>query len=113
MDVLIEINAGEEAAKSGVLPDLAEALAVQVTGGQFPHLRLRGFMTMAPKCADDAQYRGYFSSIRDLSLRIWSKLPMRDTPMVLSMGMSESYVPAAMEGATIVRVGRSLFAKPE
>lgn len=113
MDVLIEINAGEEEAKSGVMPQDAQTLAQAVTGGEFPHLRLRGFMTMAPKCENDEIYRAYFSRIRLLSEDIWARLPCGQESMVLSMGMSESYVPAAMEGATLVRVGRSLFRKPD
>ncbi len=112
MDILIEINAGEEDAKSGVRPCDAEGLAMLITGGRYPHLRLRGFMTMAPKCDSDEVYRVHFANIRALSQDIWSRLPYAQEKMVLSMGMSESYVPATMEGATLVRVGRSLFEKP-
>jgi hypothetical protein len=112
MDVLIEINAGHEESKSGVAPEEARALAAAVCSGDFPHLHLRGFMTMAPRGDQDA-YRRIFASIRTLCRSIWEDTLGRDSPMVLSMGMSESYVPAAMEGSTLVRVGRGLFAKPE
>ncbi len=113
MDILIEINAGEEQTKSGVMPCDAESLAMLITGGGYPHLRLRGFMTMAPRCDSQDAYRVHFANIRAIGEDIWSRLPYAHEKMILSMGMSESYVPAAMEGATLVRVGRSLFAKPE
>lgn len=110
MDVLIEINVGHEESKSGIPPEEAEALARAITGGAFPELSLRGFMTMAPK-SDEAAYRRYFAQVRTLSQHIWTTLGRQDA-MILSMGMSESYAPAAMEGATMVRVGRGLFARP-
>lgn len=113
MDVLIEINAGEEQSKSGVRPCDAESLAMLITGGGYPHLRLRGFMTMAPRCDSEDAYRVHFANIRAIGEDIWSRLPYAQEKMILSMGMSESYIPAAMEGATLVRVGRSLFHKPE
>ena len=66
---------------------------------------------MAPKSTEE-EYRRIFGEVRCLCEGIWSELPTGNDPMVLSMGMSESYVPAAAEGATIVRVGRGLFKKP-
>ena len=113
MDILIEINAGEEESKSGVRPCDAESLAMLITSGGYPHLRLRGFMTMAPRCDSEDAYRVHFANIRAIGEDIWSRLPYAHEKMILSMGMSESYVPAAKEGATLVRVGRSLFQKPE
>ncbi len=111
MDVLIEINSGHEEAKSGVAPEALDALVALVIG-ECPHLRLRGFMTMAPRCTE-AEYHGYFGDTRRRCERLWDELPMADEPMVLSMGMSESYIPAAAEGATLVRVGRGLFHREE
>ncbi|MBR5124525.1 MAG: alanine racemase, partial [Clostridia bacterium] len=98
--------------KSGVAPEETEAFAHRVVSGEYPHLRLRGFMTMAPKSTEE-EYRIIFGNTRRLCEGIWSGLPMSGEPMVLSMGMSESYVPAAAEGATLVRVGRGLFVKDE
>ncbi len=111
MDVLIEINSGHEAAKSGIPPEEAATFAATVTSGEFPHIRLRGFMTMAPKGTEE-EYRAYFSATRRLGESIWDGLLAAgrvEGRMVLSMGMSESYIPAAAEGATLVRVGRGLF----
>ncbi len=113
MDVLIEINSGGELSKSGIDPTEAEALAEEVTGGDYPHIRLRGFMTMAPRCSE-AEYHMYFSDTRRLCTAIWTTLTadgrVAGEP-ILSMGMSESYKPAAAEGATLVRVGRGLFVR--
>lgn len=110
MDVLIEINAGCEEAKSGIAPAEVEDFAHTVCSGAYPHLRLRGFMTMAPRCDSDDTYRRYFANTRTLCKRIWQGLGRYPSEMVLSMGMSESYLPAVAEGATMVRVGRGLFA---
>ena len=110
MDVLIEINSGSEISKSGIAPEDTRAFAHRIAGGEFPHLRLRGFMTMAPK-STEAQYRAIFGGVRRLCESVWAELPVADRKMELSMGMSESYIPAAAEGATMVRVCRGLFAK--
>ena len=108
MDVLVEINSGMEENKSGISPneaaDFCEAL------GQFSHIKLRGFMTMAPKCEKNEDYRKYFHKTSQLCLDIWQKkLHNIDRP-ILSMGMSDSFEIAIEEGADIVRVGRALFA---
>ncbi len=115
MDVLIEINSGNEAAKGGISPEEAETMARLVTSEDFSHLCLRGFMTMAPRCTEE-EYHGYFADTRRLATRIWTALLAEgrvEGDPVLSMGMSESYRPAAAEGATLVRVGRGLFCREE
>jgi uncharacterized pyridoxal phosphate-containing UPF0001 family protein len=109
MDVLIEINSGSEISKSGIQPEDTEAFACLVVSGDYPHIRLRGFMTMAPKSTEE-EYRVIFGSTRKLCEGIWERLGYTE-PMVMSMGMSESYIPAAAEGSTMVRVGRGLFVK--
>ena len=109
MDVLIEINSGSEISKSGVEPEEVPTFAERITSGDYPHLRLRGFMTMAPRSTEE-EYRRIFGGVRRLCTSVWERLGRTD-PMVLSMGMSESYIPAAAEGATMVRVGRGLFVK--
>ncbi len=107
MDVLVEVNSGREENKSGLLPEEVAAFCTSLA--QFSHLRLRGFMTMAPKCEKNEEYRKYFQETSQLCLDIWQKkLHNIDRP-VLSMGMSESFEAAIEEGADIVRVGRALF----
>lgn len=116
MDVLVEINSGEEASKGGLLPSEVDDFCQKLEA--FPHLRLRGFMTMAPKCENLAQYRKYFGETYRQCLDIWQKkldnisstqhMPA-DTAPVMSMGMSGSFEAAIAEGATIVRIGGALF----
>ena len=108
MDVLVEINSGMEENKSGISPDEAAAFCEEL--GQFSHLNLRGFMTMAPKCEKNEEYRKYFRKTSQLCLDIWQKTLHNIDRPILSMGMSDSFEVAIEEGADIVRVGRALFA---
>ncbi len=109
MDVLVEINSGEEQSKSGVSPSGAEALCCQIE--QLDGLRLRGFMTMAPRCTDRCEYLKFFGQTRELAQSIWTETLKKDGEPLLSMGMSESFEEAIACGADIVRIGRSLFVK--
>ena len=108
VDVLCEINCGREESKSGLMPEEAEDFCLSL--GDFPHLRLRGFMTMAPKCEKNEEYRKYFQETSQLCLDIWQKKLHNIGRPILSMGMSDSFEVAIEEGADIVRVGRALFA---
>jgi pyridoxal phosphate enzyme (YggS family) len=109
MDVLVEINSGEEENKSGIMPKDAEDFCKALS--EFDSIKLRGFMTMAPKCEKKEDYRKYFSETYKLVLDIWTKkLHNIDMP-IISMGMSESFEEAVREGSDIVRVGRGLFVK--
>lgn len=108
MDVLVEINSGMEENKSGISPDEAADFCLSLR--QFSHLNLRGFMTMAPKCEKNEEYRKYFCKTSQLCLDIWQKTLHNIGRPILSMGMSDSFEVAIEEGADIVRVGRALFA---
>jgi pyridoxal phosphate enzyme (YggS family) len=111
IDVLLEINSGRESAKSGALPEQAEALCRSIL--TLPHLRLRGFMTMGPHCESEEEYRAYFAQTTALGRALWATLSLEGEPL-LSMGMSESYRAAIKEGADFLRIGRRLFAgRPE
>lgn len=108
MDVLIEVNSGREENKTGVLPEDVEALAGKVAG--MPHLRLRGFMTMAPKCENSDDYIKYFSETYNLIIDIWEKKLHNIERPIISMGMSGSFESAIACGSTCVRLGHILFA---
>ena len=109
MNVLVEINIGEEENKGGVYPDDVEGFCREII--KFENLKLCGFMTMAPKCEKKEDYFKYFSKTYQLVLDIWQKkLHNIDRPMI-SMGMSESFEEAIECGSTMVRIGRSLFNK--
>jgi pyridoxal phosphate enzyme (YggS family) len=107
IDVLVEINVAREEAKTGVLPEEAEALCRAVLS--LPHLRLCGFMTMGPIFEREEDYRAYFKQTVTLGNTIWSALSQQGKPLY-SMGMSQSFTAAVKEGADFVRVGRRLFA---
>ncbi len=109
MDVLVEINSGAEQSKSGVLLSDAEELCLEIS--KFSGIRLRGFMTMAPKCEKKEDYLKYFAQTYAKVLDIWTKkLHNIDRP-IISMGMSDSFEEAIACGSDMVRVGRSLFIK--
>ncbi len=103
MDVLIEVNSGREENKSGAMPECVGELLDAVCA--LPFLRVRGLMTMAPRCNSREEYMKYFSLTREL----FDKYFGNDADAVLSMGMSESYEYAIEAGATLVRVGSKIF----
>jgi pyridoxal phosphate enzyme (YggS family) len=104
-DVLIQVNQGGEATKSGVAPEAAPALLQEVA--RLPHLRVLGLMTMPPWLPDPEAVRPYFRALRELRdhLRGLTGLPLTE----LSMGMSGDFAVAVEEGATLVRVGTAIF----
>lgn len=108
--VFAEVNIGREAAKSGAMPEAVETLCREIEA--LPHLDLQGLMTMAPHCESPEAYRPYFAAARMLASDVWQALGKAGTAQ-LSMGMSESFPEAVVEGATMVRVGRRLFVKEE
>ena len=109
MDVLVEINSGEEENKSGILPADAEAFCMEL--GQFSSIKLRGFMTMAPKCEKKEDYLKYFKQTYAQVLDIWTKKLHNIGRPIISMGMSDSFEEAIVSGSDIVRIGRGLFVK--
>ena len=109
MDVLVEINIGEEDNKGGVLPNDAEAFCEALS--EFSNIRLRGFMTMAPKCEKNDEYNKYFSQTYKIVLDIWTKKLHNISRPIISMGMSESFEEAVACGSNLVRVGRGMFVK--
>ena len=107
--VLLEINSGREENKSGILPEQAEEFCTEI--GKFSGVKLKGFMTMAPNCEKNDEYRKYFGETYRTALDIWQKKLHNISNPIISMGMSGSFEQAILEGATLVRVGRKLFEK--
>lgn len=105
--VLIEINSGREANKTGVLPDAVEELALQM--GTLQYLRLEGLMTMGPRFGNPEESRPYYKKTRAIFDRIAAMNLPNVTMRYLSMGMSNSYHIAIEEGANIIRLGNILF----
>ncbi len=107
MDVLLEINIAGEESKCGFSPE--EIVAISEKIKDFPHLRLRGLMTIGRFGAEIEETRQYFEKMRHLLVDIRAKNIDNIYINILSMGMSADYETAISEGATIVRVGRGLF----
>lgn len=103
MDVLIEVNSGKEEAKGGIMPEDVEEFYASLQN--IPFIRVRGLMTMAPRCNTKEEYMKYFT----LTKKIFDKLFKDEDDAVLSMGMSESYLYAIEAGANMVRVGSAIF----
>jgi pyridoxal phosphate enzyme (YggS family) len=110
--VLLEVNIGEEASKTGFAPSaVAEALATLDT---LEHLTVKGLMAIPPRVADSESARPYFRALRDLARSAARPTFRRIRLDELSMGMSYDYEVAVEEGATMVRVGTAIFgARPE
>ena len=107
--VLLEINSGREENKGGILPEDALAFCEQLK--DYPNLSLSGVMTMGPNLETSEEYRPYFRITKEIFDAIAARFSYDTQTPVLSMGMSDSYVTAIEEGATLVRVGRRLFKK--
>jgi len=104
LSVCVQVNVSGEASKSGVTPGEVVGLARVVAG--LPRLRLRGVIGIPEPTADPEQRRAQFRVLRDCFDECRAKgLPV-DT---LSMGMSADLEDAIAEGATLVRVGTSIF----
>ena len=103
---LREIKSGREEAKGGILPEDAPAFLEALSA--YPHLMVRGLMTMAPVTQTPEEARPYFRLTRTLFDKLSQGGTFGDQP-ILSMGMSHTYEVATQEGATMVRVGRAFF----
>ena len=107
--VLAEINIGREESKSGLLPEELAAFCTELEN--YEHLELCGFMTMAPKCDNSEDYYKYFKETYDIGTDVWENILGKEGEPIFSMGMSESYRPAIAAGASIVRLGSSVFGR--
>lgn len=105
MPVLLEVNVGHEATKSGAPPGRAEDLARAVLACR--HLEVRGLMAVPPFDPDPERTRPYFRQLRETRDRLQEALghPLPE----LSMGMSHDFEVAVEEGSTEVRIGTALF----
>ncbi len=108
-NILIEVNIGEEASKSGTMVNQLEELIGEVS--QLPCVKIQGLMTIPPITDTPDEARKFFSNICNLSVDIRSKNIDNVNMDILSMGMSADYVEAILEGANMVRIGSLLFGK--
>jgi len=107
-DILLEVNIGGEAAKSGFAPEALPAAAERALA--LPHVRLRGLMCIPPVAEDEHGSIPYFEKVRRLYVDINEKL-YHNKLDILSMGMSGDFEDAVRTGATAVRVGTAIFGR--
>jgi pyridoxal phosphate enzyme (YggS family) len=105
--VLIEINISGEETKRGVAHQDALPLIREVSA--LENLSVKGLMTMPPWFEDPEEARPFFVTLRELKEKVATENFPRVEMRELSMGMSQDYEVAVEEGATIVRIGRSIF----
>lgn len=107
VDVLLQVNTSGEKSKYGVavgaVPHLMEHFV------EWPGIRLRGLMTMAPLESTPVELRLYFDRLRDVFDDVKGEKLVGPDFTELSMGMSSDFETAIEAGATIVRIGSSLF----
>ncbi len=108
MDILIQVNIGNDEKKSGISPEDTENLVREVSS--LSNLHVRGLMTMPPFFDNPEKVRPYFRQLRTLTDNLREKNLFYDNKKVeISMGMSNDYPIAIEEGATLVRVGTAIF----
>jgi len=106
-DVLVQVNIGKDPDKFGVhAPELDEFLR-QVA--QWPHVRVRGLMTMLPLEAAQAETRALFARMNEVFVDIRGKKYDNVNMDFLSMGMSGDFFDAILEGANMIRLGSTIF----
>jgi hypothetical protein len=111
--VLLEINVGGEAAKSGMIRRSPELDQILRAAPALENLQIGGLMTVPPFTQDSDGARPYFRELGELQSELQRKIATLGLPRVemkqLSMGMSHDFEVAIEEGSTCVRVGTAIF----
>lgn len=107
-DILLEVNIGDEASKSGFADSALFSAAETALG--LSGIRVRGLMCIPPVTEEEHGSVGYFERVRGFYVDINEKVYHNSFDM-LSMGMSGDYEDAVRCGATIVRVGTAIFGR--
>lgn len=107
-NILLEVNIGREESKGGCMPEQVPELCRLAC--ELEHVSLCGLMAIPPVSEIPGANRPYFAQMRQLFVDIQEKMSDNQNKIVcLSMGMSGDFEDAIAEGATLVRVGTSLF----
>lgn len=106
VDVLIQVNTSSELSKFGCEPEHALGIIEEVS--KFSHIRINGLMTIGSFSNDETIIRKEFRLLRKIFKEAKEKFP--ELPLKeISMGMSNDYLIAVEEGATILRIGTAIF----
>jgi PLP dependent protein len=106
-NILLEVNLAAEANKAGFLADEVEQALPRLAA--LDHLDIHGLMAIPPHVRDAEQSRPHFRRLRELAARLTDQRLSRPSRNELSMGMSNDYVVAIQEGATLIRLGTAIF----
>ena len=105
---LVEVNLAGEESKEGLAPDERSTRSSPPSPSS-PNIRIEGLMTMPPLAASPEASRPYFAALRELAAQLGERWSPRHSFGRLSMGTSQDYAVAVEEGATIVRLGSTLY----
>lgn len=105
--ILLEVNLGAEESKAGFLADEIEEAFPRVAA--LNHVAIQGLMTIPPPVRDAEQSRPHFRRLRELAARLTRQGIPGVSMTELSMGMSNDYIVAIQEGATLIRLGTAIF----
>ncbi len=107
MDVLLEINIGDEDSKTGF--DKSAFLESLCEISQLPSIKVKGLMTIPPVCDTPAEAEKYFATMSDFYNEIKEGNYSNFDFSILSMGMSGDYKEAIIHGSNLVRIGSAVF----
>ncbi len=108
-DILLEVNVAGEVSKGGFVTQEVRHVVKQLE--RFPHVAIKGLMTLPPFSDNPEDTRPYFSELRRLRDALEREGLGKNAVKELSMGMSNDYPVAIEEGATMVRIGTAIFGK--
>lgn len=106
-DILLEVNIGEEAAKSGFAEEDILPLVDRIDS--FSNIRLRGIMAIPPISRNPGDNLKFFLKMRQIYVDIRAKKNDNVSVDCLSMGMSGDFADAVAAGSTMVRIGTAIF----
>lgn len=108
-DILLEVNIGNEESKSGFSPEELKQNLADIS--KLEGVRVKGLMAIPPICENEEENAGYFKEMKKLFVDISAQKTDNISMEILSMGMSDDYVCAIKNGATMVRLGTALFGR--
>ena len=106
-NILLEVNIGQEASKTGFSPE--EVLPLVERIGKFPNICMKGLMAIPPISQNSGENRNFFQKMRQLVVDIKGKIDDNVKVDCLSMGMSGDFQDAIACGSTMIRVGTAIF----
>ena len=109
VDILIEVNIGNEETKNGIKRGKILEFVEQIS--EYPNISLKGLMCIPPICESKKENFSYFSQMYKYYIDISAKKLDNNNMSILSMGMSDDFEEAILAGSSLVRVGSALFGK--